>query len=160
MFESLCKDSIWSQKVDLKPKVHVFFRLLKSAWNLSQTLRLDESFRNPDSKLKKVLCAQSYGHFIAALELWSQCQIFLIFLSGALKSKCCYLRLTVSQNLLLGLSWPPALRLQIYFWGSQLGEPPRRGHKTDRPTRRPPKIKKWQEYQKTKIIKNKNIVYK
>ena len=45
------------------------------AWNLCQKTRLVESVRNPYLELKKVLCASSYGHFIAAFEVWSQCRI-------------------------------------------------------------------------------------
>ena len=38
-------------------------------------MRLDESFKNQCFTFNKVLCASSYGHFIARKEFWSQCHI-------------------------------------------------------------------------------------
>ena len=40
-------------------------------------MRLDESFKNQCFTFSKVLCASSYGHFIARKEFWSQCHILL-----------------------------------------------------------------------------------
>ena len=45
-------------------------------------MRLDESFKNQCSTFNKVLCASSYGHFIARQEFVSQCHILLLLMSG------------------------------------------------------------------------------
>ena len=45
-------------------------------------MRLDESFKNQCFTFIKVLCASSYGHFIARKEFWSQCHILLFLMSG------------------------------------------------------------------------------
>ena len=45
-------------------------------------MRLDESFKNQCSTFNKVLCASSYGYFIARKEFWSQCHILLFLMSG------------------------------------------------------------------------------
>ena len=45
-------------------------------------MRLDESFQNQCFTFSKVLCAPSYGHFIARKEFWYQCHILLFLMSG------------------------------------------------------------------------------
>ena len=45
-------------------------------------MRLVECFPDQVLKLSKVLCASSYGHFIARKEFWSQCHILLFWMSG------------------------------------------------------------------------------
>ena len=49
---------------------------------MARKMRLDESFKNQCFTFNKVLCASSYGHFIARKELWSQCHILLFLVSG------------------------------------------------------------------------------
>ena len=45
-------------------------------------MRLVECFPDQVLKLSKVLCASSYGHFIARKEFVSQCHILLLLMSG------------------------------------------------------------------------------
>ena len=42
-------------------------------------MRLVECFPDQVLKCSKVLCASSYGHFIARTEFWSQCHILLLY---------------------------------------------------------------------------------
>ena len=44
-------------------------------------MRLDESFKNQCSTFNKVLCASSYGHFIARIEFCPQCHRLLLYKS-------------------------------------------------------------------------------
>ena len=59
------------------------FKILQ---NHAQKMRLEKLCRTAPVELKKVLSAQSYGHFTAALEFWSQCRI-LTFCRSTLQAK-------------------------------------------------------------------------
>ena len=60
-----------------------FFKILQ---NHAQKMRLEKWCRTAPVELKKVLSAQSYGHFTAALEFWFQYRI-LTFCRSTLQAK-------------------------------------------------------------------------
>ena len=88
--------SAWSRKF-------VFF--FKIVQNHAQKMRLEKWCRTAPVELKKVLSAQSYGHFTAALEFWSQCRI-LTFCRSTLQAKVGrFLRDPGDLRPLADLSW-------------------------------------------------------
>ena len=66
-------------------------------------MRLAESFPGQLLKLSKVLCASSYGHFIARKEFWSQCHVLLFLMSGGPRAD--ELDLEVDFGVVLGFAF-------------------------------------------------------
>ena len=85
-----------------EPENVCFFKIVQ---NHAQKMRLEKWCRTAPVELKKVLSAQSYGHFTAALEFWSQCRI-LTFCRSTLQAKVGrFLRDPGDLRPLADLSW-------------------------------------------------------
>ena len=117
------KRSPFPQKFGLKPKIQVFLDLV---WHLCQnTRRLVESFRNPYLELKKVLCASSYGHFIAALECWSECRICILLIRGwtnEVKTKNMRLDTLIKMRIEWNSYELISMGKELKYWRNKLGK--------------------------------------
>ena len=90
------------QQVRSEAENSCFFKIVQ---NHAQKMRLEKWCISAPVELKKVLSAQSYGHFTAALEFWSQCRI-LTFCRSTLQAKVGrFLRDPGDLRPLADLSW-------------------------------------------------------